>query len=355
MAPKRPFFGTYENKDGQLVDLWSQEESDMNISGKGKTPFNGVFHDKDGVLHDLSELIEKIGGGGDPTTETDPVYTADKPLLALKSDLEGKVDKVYVDVPLTEVPLASSKIGDDLSGKLLTFDKTVIPANMVPTITFSNGNYIGASADGAAFGLMGSNGAVVSEWYSLSDPSWVADNFTIPTGAGYMITGVTAETANSDLAKAISYEVGGYQKELTLDDYVTKEEFQAHCDTDVGRWQIVADLQTQLITLQAKLDNKILDPDPANTIDIEADANGAGYIVTAPLGGLVKFDLYAVLLGFGTVTVTDSNGVAKTESAQGLSLIEVLHKSMEAPSSSKVTCSTIGVDKITFTPYIASS
>lgn len=35
-------------------------------------------------------------GGGGVITETDPIYTADKPNIALKTDLDGKADKVVI-------------------------------------------------------------------------------------------------------------------------------------------------------------------------------------------------------------------------------------------------------------------
>ena len=129
-------------------------------------------------------------------------------------------------------------------------------------------------------------------------------------------------------------------------------DFTAHVNTDLNRWQLVADIQAQVQDLQAGINNKIQDPDPAHTIDIEADANGDGYVVVNQLGGVIKFDLYSILLGFGQVTVTYPNGTTKVESAQGLSLIEVLHKQMDAPVGAVITCNTVGVDNIVFVPYI---
>ncbi len=123
-----------------------------------------------------------------------------------------------------------------------------------------------------------------------------------------------------------------------------------HINTDAFKWQTVADLQAQVIALQNTIEN--VQPDEAQAVDIETEANGDGYTVSNSLGGIITFDLYSVLLGFGEVTVTYSNGTTVKESAQGLSLIEVLHKTMKAPYQSVITCATVGVDNITFIPNV---
>ncbi len=127
----------------------------------------------------------------------------------------------------------------------------------------------------------------------------------------------------------------------------TATAFANHIETDLGRWQDVANLRAEFYSLKSSIENKVLDT--ANVVDIETQAQGAdGYTVASPLGGLINFTTIAVLVSPGTLSV---NGV-RVWSASGLSLLQEIKDAYEVEDGDVVTCT--GMTSITFTPYINS-
>lgn len=176
---------------------------------------------------------------------------------------------------------------------------------------------------------------------SLADLSSGLTNNTIKAGDIYFIT---------DGTNNYTGETGTYiiiKSDGTPDSFVLESELEAHRQTDLARWQEVANLKTMVLDLQAGIANKKLNS--TQTIDIETQAQGRGYTVDNALGGRVNFSATSVLVSAGTLLV---NGIEVWSSA-GLSLsIGPIKDSIDAQDGDNVTCT--GMETITFTPYIAN-
>jgi hypothetical protein len=143
-------------------------------------------------------------------------------------------------------------------------------------------------------------------------------------------------------------------------DYVTTEEdaanmalkvdhtsFEYHRETDLTRWQAVADLRAEVIQLKAMIENKT--PDYAAQQDIVASVEGSGYTVTNTLGGIIDFSAAYLLLASGWIKV---NGV-EVWSAEGLALVVSNYSdSYEVKAGDVITASNI--DTCRFTPFVTA-
>jgi hypothetical protein len=134
----------------------------------------------------------------------------------------------------------------------------------------------------------------------------------------------------------------------TPDAFVLESEFEAHRQTDLTRWQQVADMQTQIDTLAAQLQNKTTAGQ--TPVDILSYAKtDAGYTIESNMGGVIDYTLVSVLVSAGAIYV---NGVKKI-SGDGLDLsIGGTNGTFVVNNGDVITCSSLGVSKLTFTPYV---
>jgi hypothetical protein len=155
----------------------------------------------------------------------------------------------------------------------------------------------------------------------------------------------------SDAMVAYATLPGAYvvvQQDGTPAQLVAETELEEHRQTDLARWQDVANIRQQLLDVQAQISNKVLDQ--TQRIDIEAQAQADGYTVVSTLGGRVSFSATSLLISVGILYV---NGT-KVWSSAGLSLsIGPITDSYDVQLNDVVTCA--GMETVTFTPYIAAS
>lgn len=124
--------------------------------------------------------------------------------------------------------------------------------------------------------------------------------------------------------------------------------FGYHTETDLQRWQEVADLREQVLLINSSMQN--LEPDTDNAVNIEAEAQGEGYTVTAPMGGIVSFTALNILISVATLYV---NG-AESWSSAGLTLaIGGINDHREVNPGDVITAT--GMTEIIFIPYKVAS
>ncbi len=125
---------------------------------------------------------------------------------------------------------------------------------------------------------------------------------------------------------------------------------QNHKNADNSRWNSIELFKQEVYNFMAGVENAIPDPDPANTIDIESEAQGSGYTVTNSLGGEIHYKDVVVLLDIipGKVSV---NG-EEVWNTDALGLGEV-GGAWKVKNGDVITAS--GITSITFTPYISGS
>jgi hypothetical protein len=127
--------------------------------------------------------------------------------------------------------------------------------------------------------------------------------------------------------------------------YAALSDFTHHVDTDIVRWQGVADLRYMVYELYAL--SKLHTLDPLHTYDILEDASSAaGYAVQSLNGGLLTFTTVATLDAPGQVYV---NGEL-VWSAAGLSTQTQIKDYYLVPYGSLIKCN--GINSLTLTPYI---
>ena len=107
----QPFLGIYRNENGEYVDIASGQIVTLDQIKPPMKPFNGMFMDKDGNLHNISEYIGGSSGGG-IAKELDPIYTADKPYIALKSEIAW----IRIDSPTNLTSTQNSDGSFDFNG-----------------------------------------------------------------------------------------------------------------------------------------------------------------------------------------------------------------------------------------------
>lgn len=147
-----------------------------------------------------------------------------------------------------------------------------------------------------------------------------------------------------DSATQLATEISNVNTTLT-ESTLPLEAFQEHVETDLTRWQEVADLRAMVYNTQASITNKVL----SDTItDIESFVQGEGFTVTNALGGIITFTATSLLISLGQLFV---NGESVWSSA-GLSLsIGGITDSRIVQENDVVTAT--GMSSITFTPYVA--
>ncbi len=131
---------------------------------------------------------------------------------------------------------------------------------------------------------------------------------------------------------------GGSAAAATMD-------LQDHKTADMSRWNEFYQLKKDFYDLKASIQNKALDT--SSIVDIETDAQGAGYTVTNSLGGRVTFTDVIVLLDLIPGSVSVNGAVVWSGQALGVGTIE---DHVDVQLNDVITCT--GITSITFTPYI---
>jgi hypothetical protein len=135
---------------------------------------------------------------------------------------------------------------------------------------------------------------------------------------------------------------------VTIDGqrYTPLNDFNNHRETDLARWQSVANLRAEVIALKASIENKVLQSSSQEDINIVSE--GTGYTVTAPLGGVVSFTASYLLLQSGSLTINGN----EVFSAAGLALLVTNYSDeYEVQAGDVITSDNLAT--LVFTPYVA--
>ena len=133
--------GTYTPQSSVLVSNLDivQDKGDSLISAMSQKAVTDELKSKQDTISDLDAIRQGAEKGSTALqTESDPIYTADKPNLALKSELDGKVDKEDGKV------LSSNDYTDAEKAKLTELDGEII--KIYNSDILISGGYIDATS-----------------------------------------------------------------------------------------------------------------------------------------------------------------------------------------------------------------
>ena len=203
-------------------------------------------------------------------TETDPIYTADKPSIALKSELDGKQDKLTAGDNITIVNNVISSTGGgggsvDLSAYAKTEDVNAGLATKQDTLIAGNGIIIEQNVISATGGSGGGGSVDLSEYAKTVDVNAglatkqdkISDLATIREGAAKGATALQSETDpiyNADKPSlALKSELNG--KQDTISDLESIREGAALGKTALQEHQDISKLATkeEVATKQDKI------------------------------------------------------------------------------------------------------
>jgi hypothetical protein len=274
--------------------------------------------------------------------ETDPIYTTDKPNLATKSDLStaiadaqlNNLSKEQVDA-IVQAAIQNAEVEDHLATQTYVNSQGFIKSVSVDGTTITG--------DGTSDNPLVAHAVAFKSMTIAEVGQGLIDGYLTAGSMVYVSDGVNNYTGETGLYAVI-------KSDGTLDSYVLESEFQAHRQTDLARWQQVADMQTQIDDLQASFQNKTTTGQTPEDILSYAKTD-AGYTVESMLGGVIDYTLISVLLSTGAIYV---NGVKKI-SGDGLDLsIGSTNGTFVVNNGDVITCSSVGVSALTFTPYITA-
>ena len=194
--------------------LQSYTETDpVYIADKPSIALKSEIPDISGKQDTISDLATIRSGAAKGATalqsytETDPIYTADKPSIALKSELDGKQDKLTAGDNITIVNNVISSTGGgggsvDLSAYAKTEDVNAGLATKQDTLIAGNGIIIEQNVISATGGSGGGGSVDLSEYAKTVDVNAglatkqdkISDLATIREGAAKGATALQSET-----------------------------------------------------------------------------------------------------------------------------------------------------------------
>lgn len=133
--------GTYTPQSSVLVSNLDivQDKGDSLTSAMSQKAVTDELKSKQDTINDLDAIRQGAEKGSTALqSESDPIYTADKPNLALKSELNGKVDKEEGK------GLSSNDYTDAEKAKLTELEKKINGESLDATNLFIAGKYIDA-------------------------------------------------------------------------------------------------------------------------------------------------------------------------------------------------------------------
>ena len=185
-----------------LSNYYTKEETDSLIPTNNNQLINGAgyitdaYHDntKQDVITDLVTIRSGASKGATALqsyTETDPVYTADKPKIALKSEIPTKVSsfandanyQTYTDVAsmIASIPQFSLSIVDSLPSSGQKMVLYLVPKTSAGGDDIYD-EYIWIEST-SSFELVGSTTVDLSDYYSKTETNELLDDCVHKTGA----------------------------------------------------------------------------------------------------------------------------------------------------------------------------
>ncbi|MGN1393993.1 MAG: hypothetical protein ACI4V7_08205 [Succinivibrionaceae bacterium] len=245
-----------ENDSGYLTEH-------QDISGKADTSYvNEELAKKQDVISDLETIREGASKGATALqTETDPIYTADKPNIALKSEIPTNVSSLTNDAGYQTASDVASAIASIPQFEMKIVD--VLPATgqkmvlyLLPKISVSGDNiydeYIWLEST-SSFELVGSTTVDLSDYYTKTET-----NEKLATKQDTLTAGNGIKIENNTITN--TYEVP--ENVVTSDNYVnsklwkgTLAEYNALTTYDDAVTYFITDdnAQTQNTTLANKI------------------------------------------------------------------------------------------------------
>lgn len=268
------------------------------------------------------------------TSESDPLYTVDKPEIAMKYHTEtgepitGNLSMVYK--------------GLDMSGATLVFSGSTYVHNDAPIITFSDNSCIGFDNTGKYSHFRKGDQSVIKILFYVT---WQEDFYTL--GENMIVLSVTnnQNKMSEDITFSTTVMDTVVDPEYNFHTKTNETDFVMHRTTDKNRWQDA--WNTQAKTYELIAESKGLKLDPLHTQTITTATSTTPFIVPDQNGGIIDLvssnpgNLYAELFINGVSAYTTEGMIS------GIQVAKVF------PVNYNDQVYATNVDTLIYEPYIA--